>query len=274
MPMSPRLLRPRASGVFDPRAISGLQAWWTPFDLATLSQTSDGTTAITGNSQPVAYIRDRVNGYAMTQTTNNNRPTYLSAGINGYPALDFDGVNDLLFSSSGGVLSISRNVGGLTIFAAFSLDTPSAAIFSPVVFIGRGNEQLSFATRSGIAANNNLITAAGRRLDSDAAIIVSDTANFSIGTPYVACAAFNYSGSIARIFRDGIVRGTNTAFHSGGNTDNTDSRRVVLFGIDDTSGQVTDGRLGDVLVYNRLLSDAEISTVNRWLGSRYGVTVA
>jgi hypothetical protein len=273
MPMSPRLLRPRASGGFDPRSISGLQAWWTPFDLATLSQTSDGTTAITGNSQPVAYIRDRVNGYVLTQTTNNNRPNYLSAGINGYPALDFDGVNDALFTSSGGATGIARNVGGVTIFAVSNLDANGSGTFLPLVFFSTGVSAAS--TRSSLAVGDlGRFWAAGRRVDGGSVSGAIGSTTAALGTSYVCCAALNYSGQVARIFVNGSVDATNSIFHDGGNTADTDSLSVCLFGVNNGAQNLLDGRLGDALVYNRLLSDTEISTVSRWLGSRYGVTVA
>ena len=243
-----------------------------PLDVATLSQTSDGNTAVTGNAQPVAYIRDRANGYVLSQPTNNNRPSYLSAGINGRPALDFDGVNDSLFANTGGVLGIARNAPGVTVFAACSIDVIASGVFLPVFFLSRSGSSAS--TLVAVAANNNTFAAGGRRLDSDGAVIVNEQATYSTGVPYVVCGALNYSGASARVFRDGVVGGTNNSFHTAGNTEDANSRSVALFGLNDGAAQLLDGRMGDVLVYNRTLSDAEISVVNRWLGNRYGVSVA
>lgn len=72
MGMSPRLLRPRASG-FNPASISGLRAWW---------DASDSTT-ITLNATTVSQWMDKTgNAFALTQGTAANQPTYQSAGVN------------------------------------------------------------------------------------------------------------------------------------------------------------------------------------------------
>jgi hypothetical protein len=86
MGMSPRLLRPRESGGFNPKMISGLKVWL---------DASDGST-LTMNGSTVSEWRDKSgNGYHFTQSTASKQPTlsttYFSKG-----ALHFDGVDDVM----------------------------------------------------------------------------------------------------------------------------------------------------------------------------------
>lgn len=99
MPMNPRLLRPRASGGFNPKTISGLAAWWDASKTASLAQNSNGTVAVS-NGDPVAYWADLSgNGKHMTQPTNGLRPTLASSGINGRPSISVPSVSNAGFSS-------------------------------------------------------------------------------------------------------------------------------------------------------------------------------
>jgi hypothetical protein len=88
MGMSPRLLRPRATG-FNPKSISGLAAWWDFNDAATV-------TVQTG----ISSVSDKSgNGRSLIQSTTNNQPAWTSNIVNGRYAAVFDGVNDTLSAS-------------------------------------------------------------------------------------------------------------------------------------------------------------------------------
>ena len=83
MSMSPRLLRPRATG-FNVKALSGLVYW---LDASQSSTVSEGT--------GVSEWRDAAGGsIKATQATGNNQPAYQTAAQNGKNAIYFDGVND------------------------------------------------------------------------------------------------------------------------------------------------------------------------------------
>jgi len=89
MPMSPRLLRPRQAGGFDPRSIANLTVWYD-------ASVSTSVTIETGVSQ---WNDLSGNGRHLTQTTTNNQPAYVTNALNGRPAIDFDGSNDSLSAS-------------------------------------------------------------------------------------------------------------------------------------------------------------------------------
>lgn len=88
MAMSPRLLRPVASG-FNPKSIANLAAWW-DFDDASTVTVATGISSVTDKSG---------NGRTLAQSTANNRPAWTASSINGKYAAVFDGVNDGLTAS-------------------------------------------------------------------------------------------------------------------------------------------------------------------------------
>lgn len=98
MPMSPRLLRPRAAAAtgFDPRAIGSLNLWLDASDLSTLFDATTGG-AIVNDGSPVARWEDKSgNARHATESTANNRPLRRATSQNGRGGLEFDGVNDSL----------------------------------------------------------------------------------------------------------------------------------------------------------------------------------
>lgn len=97
--MSPRLLRPRATG-FDPRRISGLAGWWDASDASTLFDATTGGSLVAASGQVARWQDKSGNGRHATQGEANSRPTRSVAAFNGRDALDFDGTNDFLGLSS------------------------------------------------------------------------------------------------------------------------------------------------------------------------------
>lgn len=80
MPMSPRLLRPRASGGWSPLQLPSIGFWYDP------SQSS----SVTLNSGNVSQLNDLSgNGRHATQGTAANQPPWSSTGINGRPCLNY-----------------------------------------------------------------------------------------------------------------------------------------------------------------------------------------
>jgi hypothetical protein len=74
--------------------------WYDPNDITTLFQDSAGTIPVTAFGQPVGKVLDKSgNNIHATQSTSANRPIY-SVHSNGFPYLQFDGVNDSLVTST------------------------------------------------------------------------------------------------------------------------------------------------------------------------------
>lgn len=204
MPMSARLLRPRAAGGFDPRAISGLQAWYDPSDASTV-------TLDTG----VSVLLDKSgNGRTMTQTIGNAQPA--TTTLNGRVAMSFDGANDELTSSynvpvgaktmiavsritTSGLRGVFGSVGTARAFLAYQS--------TDVVLIGAGDV---FLTSVSYQANTTYIHtglwgASSRGLRVNGTSQLSDTYTGTSGGNALRVGASGGSGSV---FMLGVIAET------------------------------------------------------------------
>jgi hypothetical protein len=141
MPMSPRLLRPRAAGGFDPRKIAGLNFWLDFSDISTLGPTGSGVGSVSLAGE-IGYVRDKgPSGIAFTQGTGALRPVL--GQINGLYACDWGtGAHDKRLISNTG----SRNPREIT--AVIQWDAGGSAF-------------QNFETVAGSTGNGPLIQAAG-----------------------------------------------------------------------------------------------------------------
>lgn len=269
---SPLIRSPLAA--FRPWRIPNLFAWWSADVPSSMFQASAGTTAVAANNDPVGYWADLLNGYTLTQSTNNNRPLWLSAGINSLPALSFDGVNDYFSASSGSVLNAARSVSGFTAVAVMS---PSYAGNSG------GNQSWTIISRNGSAVQgrfhaymnntgggrNTQLTA--RRLDSDSAVTVFSAGFSSANENAIAATVATYSAGTGTFFKNGTAVSTQ-GLTSSGTTADTASNSVGIGSLSDGTSPYG-GKLAQVLWYQRALSASEILYLSRWLGRIYGVAV-
>jgi hypothetical protein len=101
MAMSPRLLRPRATG-FNPKSISGLKLWLDAANASTFTLNGTGVSQWSDGSGT---------GNHFVQATSNNQPSRTDTQ-NGKSVVTFDGSNDRLATAS----AISLGTGGYTVF--------------------------------------------------------------------------------------------------------------------------------------------------------------
>jgi hypothetical protein len=247
MPMSPRLLRPRQAGGFDPRTISGLMAWWD-------AQVSSSYDIVTG----VSEWRDLSgNGNTVSQAITNNQPSLST--INGKTAFSFDGTNDDLAASSP-MLPVTHT-GEFSTFAAYQM--PSGGVSDVGYFwsngiSGRGFGLLALSTdvvfRYGVADTSPLFSSGTRAND----------------VPQVV--GFTHNNRVGRFSLDGVL---GSAVTTGSTTLAATSNMLIGNRPGNTgSSAFFPGKLGSILIYSRALSVAERQAVERWLGQRWGITVA
>jgi hypothetical protein len=140
MPMNPRLLVPRATGIASPLVISGCIGWYDSLDLTAMAKESDGTGAVAVGDR-VGYWKDKSTTAAhVTQGVDANRPTLTSSQVNGRAALRFDGSNDNLSVAS---YSAQSSRSGLTRFmivsstqAAIAASTSAGGASIPIQVFG------------------------------------------------------------------------------------------------------------------------------------------
>ena len=253
MPMSPRLLRPRAAGGFDPRAIANLGLWLDASDASSY-------TVATG----VSEWRDKSGGNRhFSQTTANNQPAVST--INGKSAFSFDGSNDTL-SGNEAARDLFRNTPGATIIVVY--ENNQGGTLLGVVSPSQATRQYC-AVGSG---SNAFYAFSGRRLDSDSNQQVTTGASGPIlqGVAAVGGYAVNYSNATCSLRHNGMEQ-VSAAFQTAGNTSDTRSNAITVGSI---FSQFFNGKIAAMLYYQRALTSTEIAPLERWLGSQWGIAVA
>jgi hypothetical protein len=247
MAMNPRLLRPTPTG-FDPRRIASLANWWDASDSATV--TLNGTT--------VQSWSNKSSGPALAQGTAGAQPTYTTAGVNGRNVLTFDG---------GDVMTATQ-----------SYSTATGTVFAVV----RENSAVS---SSGIISFH---PATGSEQDSTNSLFYefSNDANLvriARGTQIRALAG---AGLLPLSVLASVAESTNLALRVDGSVVSTSSVSAttgtstgILVGGRFQGGAVSNSfranmTLCEILHYTAILSNSEISAVERYLGRKWGVAVA
>jgi hypothetical protein len=255
MPMNPRLLRPTVSG-FDPRRIAGLVGW---FDG---SQVAAGDLDTNGN---VETWRNLGSGGNATNTTPNNRPTLTTGALNGRSVLTFDGSNDLLTWSAPTLASAS-------LFAVFKNNVPASGLQNQTIF-GAGNN----ASQNGAVVN--II-----KNDNGASVLSFAVGGFTVGTQrvlytwlaggYGAGNGLDYGPNVVslRWASTGAVATENGAQIA--TLSAPGSLQPAFFGASRTPDNFLNGYIAEILIYDNQLSAAQASVVERYLGKKWGVTVA
>lgn len=228
----------RAGVSFSPPDIAGLQLWHDATDITTLWQDDGRTTQVASDADPVGAWDDKSgNDLHVLQATAGARPTYKTGIQNGLPVIRADG-GDLLRTSTGSVVSQPY-----TVFIV-GVDTLNSVNY---FFDARAGNSRAIISENGSGSWRFF---AGSTLSDGAA----DT-NWHI----FAGVANGGSSSI-------IVDGSRT----NGNAGSSSFDLITLFASRADGNNLT-GDIGEVIVYDSALSDADINTVAGYL-TRWGVS--
>ena len=261
MAMSPRLLRPLASG-FNPKSIANLGLWLDASD----------TSSLTLNGSTVSEWRDLSgNGRHAVQASAALQPGATTRTQNGLRALEFDGSKSMLVHAAAigitnlAAAAIARNVPGVTIIAACAFDTNSGTQF---LFNANTNTQ---ASRCSIVMTAGNIVTGGRRLNADSFASVGYAHNSNAN---IISGVLDYANSDAFIYENGVLKNSSTSFQTAGNSEDGDSVSVEIGSTGNGTTSRLDGFIGELLVFRRALTDDERLRVERYLGRKWGITVA
>jgi hypothetical protein len=243
MPMNNRLLVPRATG-FNPRSIAGLALWLDAADASTI-------TVSTGVSQ---WADKSTSGSLWTQGTGNNQPATGTQTMNGRNVLVFDGSNDSLSATAPIALADLPK----TVFVVQRIAATVNFGTSQVANVAAGGFRIRQNSTTGRVQINNTSTNELTTF-STTSLNVNEIVSCTLTSPT--------SGSTA--YRSGAIQA---------NTGANDS--LATFGANawalgfNGGGSFFNGWLAEVLIYNAALSASQLSAVHRYLGSKWGITVA
>jgi hypothetical protein len=243
---------------FNPKAISGLEGW---FDASQIVASD-----LDGNGN-VETWRNLGSGGDATNGTANNRPTPTASALNGRQVLTFDGSNDRLGWT---VDSLSD----ASVFFIHRANVPAAGVSTIYEIIGPGAN----AGQAGGVYNNVKNDSGASELQLSVGGFTTGVNRFNYtwlsggygsgnGEPYgpkVISVSWSPAGLVGR--ENGTQIGTATT---------PGSLQPATFGANrnETSFPL-DGYIAEILIYTPRLSDSQVIAVERYLGQKWGLTVA
>lgn len=236
MAMSPKLLRPRVSG-FNPNSISGLFAWWD----------ASNSRSVTLNGSAISAVADLSgNGRNATQAVGSAQP--LLGTLNNKTAIVGD-VGDGLIASA------SYSITAQSTFAVFRADTYAG--FARIVTQESDTQN---ATYIPLLLPNDATFKLGAYFDGSYRSSITITQGASV------IGESHHDGSTLTCVANGVSGATYTKALSFSPT------KVAVANAAGLSNALF-GRIGEVLIWNRALTSAEIVRVRRYLSSKWGIAV-
>lgn len=240
--------------VFTPTVIAGLQLWLDASDLSTITESGGAVDQWNDKS---------VNGNNATQT-GTARPTTNSRTINGLNVLDFDGVDDLMILDSQPIVGTEART--IIIVALADDDGSDNYIISlSDNLVANG---MAYRITAEIAVR---IDGANRLFPAEA---IEDGVNAAIITATnEANSNIELNASNFQIYKNSILL-TGGSSASPGTLVSTSVGTAAIG--DDALGTVNrlDGVIGEIIIYNRVISAFERQQVEEYLANKWSIPLA
>lgn len=238
MPMSPRLLRPIASG-FNPKSLSGLFGWWDFSDAATLTLNGAAPT------QTISEVRDKSgNNRHFLHTTALNQPAYTPNAQNGRAAATFNGANTFL-------------------------DIASVTLNQPFTAIGVYQNTATSGFRHLLAGT--LPAGAGFIMFAQNPFWNQGMNLGALFAPIPAITDWQVHSNVADGAASVVARNLDADSTGGAGLNGVSTLRMGANAINGSG--VHQGPVGAVLIYDRVLTRAEREQLVRYLAPQWGITV-
>jgi hypothetical protein len=240
-------LTPIPNQAFSPKSIAGLKGWYIP--TSGLFQDSALTTPAVNTNDPIGAWVD-ISGQAnnITQTTVGSKPALLNGAINGYNAVNFNGVSSFLSNSTFAGGSLIQPV---TVFAVLKVATSAySQLFDGI------STNLSIIYNASSSGNT-----AGY-VDQYAGTLAFYPNVFTVGSNFVFSSITNNASSNVSgngVITSNLTTGTNTlnGFRMGINSD------AVSFPLN--------GYIAEFLIYQAAPSAANRLQIENYLRYKYNV---
>jgi hypothetical protein len=243
----------RGGGGFSPLSFGAdLVAWYK----ADAGAYVDAGITLATNGQDVQQWNDQSgNGNHVSQANGTFRPTYLSAGLNGRPTLDFIAANDVLISATDAL-----DVGGtaLSTFTVATLDVGAAAHARLLSFLGSGDaNDFGFATSACLIIENDQTQAIATHRQGYLGIT-----SITYGTVYALGSI--YDGVNATVY---VNNSGSSPAASSGTFASTGTLRIGQ----GSGGEAWDGFCSEVVIVKKALSSDERNALHAYLAARWGL---
>jgi hypothetical protein len=233
---------------FNPRNVGGLVLWLDATDPAANGVQPANNAAI------ASWVDKSTAANTVSQGTGANQPTYKTNIINSKPVVRFNGSTTSLVKTT--VTSLGSTA---TVFVVGTINDNG---FSAGTFLEYSN---AGTVNTGCLV---LYESALLKWRVVVATVIAD-ATYSTSLPYSAVTTAYNNGSNSFL----LVNGTQQATAVTGNMDAT-SRLTLGSLVSGIAGYFLNGDIAEVIVYNSSISSAERTLVSRYLGNKWGFTVA
>ncbi len=238
---------------FTPAVLSGLALWLDGGDAA--SVTLDGSNNVSQWSDKSGNARH------VTQASATQRPAYVASAINGLNCLNFDGSDDFLASSA-------FTLGELTLFAVVTARwtvTETGAFFGQNFTANKSFGRVGGAGFDYLANDIRCVTDGFNSGTSGPRAIGPQPAGLINGQAVLITTRLGTTGTVLRVNRASIARVAR-------NDPPTSINLPVAVGRPGSSypAEYWNGRIAELVLYNRLVSDTERDQVESYLAARWG----
>lgn len=247
---------------FNPLSIANCKVWLDASDTSTISLSGSEVTQWTDKT---------ANGYTFTQGTSANRPLSGTRTQNGRNVIDFDGTNDkLVATSSGSTWNFLHNGTEHTILVAFLQDVDSNNGFflgtSAANFVNRG---ASHGVLAGDRIFSQVATGSGsiRAVDADVTSF-GDMQVFTYVSFTMKPSNATASERVAFRYKNGAANKPNAAT---GAVSTSDATFALSIGSNSTDTFPLNGVLGEILIYDVALSDANRGLLETYLATKWNI---
>lgn len=196
------------------------------------------------DNDPVPTLDDgSTNDFDLTQATGGNQPVFDTTGLDGAPAIVFDGTNDYLTRAS---ITLPGETG--TLFVKFKR-TGAASSFTRIFELGQNN---NFT----LAANDGGAGLLFQFFDTSSI----ETASITTGTTYIATLKRESGSNACVAWLNGVSQGTMTA-------GSVTTSGIVAMGALGSDGSLPyPCAIAEVILYSDAKNQSQIDTVEAYLG--------
>lgn len=242
-----------------PTAISGCQLWLDAADPAGTSVLpTSGTTVST-------WVDKSGNGRNGTSIGNAGSTLWTSNGINGYPAMAFDGATG---SYSGTITTNSGNT--LSMFAvAFITQGTSVNNYPRLISLAPSGSQ-DYAITGATFLGRNVLAANPQSVMTYRSSSILSSQPITYGTPFVASSV--YTGSSNTTYANGTTGGAGGS--SGNFSYNTYNIGRIAGGVGFNTDSTLLGSVSEIIVFSTALTDLQRQQIEGYLAWKWGLTTS
>lgn len=257
-----------ADSGFNPTWIQGLQWWYDAADRSTLFNNSTGS-VLAAPSESIGRWEDKSpNRWHATQSSAPNRPIRITGSL-------YNGLDTIRFNGSNSFFGISQSFNILTDVSEstfFVVSTSERKATNNNFFIITTPNAGATRTRVQIT-NNGEVRPLYRRLDSDPTL-TPNYARVSCSGSAMYCITIGtkYNTSSSYFYGNGVTQFLSGSFPSSwsGSTSNTTSS-AALIGCFNSTTELLQGNMGELISYSKYLNDAERRAVERYLLRKWNI---